>query len=153
MANGSTFDPPSHLTYVSVIFCDRVRIMFFIVVLNATDIWAGDITIAFIRAPTTEKVFIRCCDVFRPELKNIVRVIIRAIYGLKTTAASFRQHLSDCMELLGFEPCEADPNAYYRHVERDGEKLYEYILLYVDDVLVISNRGHLLFRLLENTFP
>ena len=66
----------------------------------------------------TEKVFIRCCSIFGPEYGGRVGVVIRAIYGIKTAAASFQQHLKDCMDFLGFEPCVADPNVFYKPFTR-----------------------------------
>lgn len=42
------------------------------------------------------------------------------------------------MEHLGFSSCKADPDVWYcPAVHPNGMKIYEYILLYVDDVLAI----------------
>ena len=93
VGNGSSSDPPTHLTYASVVSRDSVRIMFLVAELNGLDVWAGEITNAFIRAPTT----VQCEKEFGPEYFNHVGIVIREIYGLQTAAASFQQHLSDCM--------------------------------------------------------
>ena len=106
VANGSSSNPPGLLIFASVDSRDSVRIMFLIVTLNGLDVWSGDITNAFNRAPTTEKVCIRCGNKFGPEYYNRVAIVIRAIYGLRTAAASFQQHLADCIEFLDFKPCE-----------------------------------------------
>ena len=45
---------------------------------------------------------------------------------------------------MGFKSCLADPDVYLRPATRpDGHEYYEYILVYVDDVLVISHQAQL----------
>ena len=46
------------------------------------------------------------------------------------------------MSELGFKACKADPEVQMQERESpDGESYWEYVLLYVDDCLVISHRG------------
>ena len=47
------------------------------------------------------------------------------------------------MKFLGFDYLQADPDVWIREsVRKDGStKYYEYVLLYTDDCLVISNQG------------
>ena len=40
---------------------------------------------------------------------------------------------------LNFAPTWADPDVYIRKNFRDGQPYYEYLLVYVDDVLVVSH--------------
>ena len=43
------------------------------------------------------------------------------------------------MEMLNYQPCLADPDLWMRPVvHTNGAEYYEYVLLYVDDALVIS---------------
>jgi hypothetical protein len=54
----------------------------------------------------------------------------------------FWHHLRECMGFLGFTSSLADPDVWIRLSKRStGEEYYEYVLLYVDDVLVISERA------------
>ena len=53
--------------------------MFTVAALNGMDIWTGDITNAFIQAPTTEKVYIKCCGAFGDNAGNFA-IVIRALY-------------------------------------------------------------------------
>jgi len=47
----------------------------------------------------------------------------------------------------GFTSCQADPDIWMRSAENNnGEKYFEYVLLYVDDCLAISHRSEDLFR-------
>ena len=43
---------------------------------------------------------------------------------------------------LDFQPCLADPDVWMRPAKKsDGSECYEYVLLYTDDVLVVSENG------------
>ena len=54
----------------------------------------------------------------------------------------FWHHLRECMGRLGFTSLHADPDFLFRLSKiSTGEENYEYVLLYVDDVLVISEKA------------
>ena len=57
----------------------------------------------------------------------------------QSLCASFRNHLADCMKHLGFAPCLADPDLWMRAEVRpcDSFEYYAYVLLYIDDILVV----------------
>ena len=66
-------------------------------------------------------------------------IIVRSLYGLKSAAAAFRNYLAHFMEhSMGYKPCCADPDLWYKAEVRpeDGYEYYAYILLYIDDCLV-----------------
>ena len=48
------------------------------------------------------------------ENKGKTAVILRALYGLSSSGASFRNHLADCMCHLGYESCLADSDFWYK---------------------------------------
>ena len=51
------------------------------------------------------------------------------------------------MHFLNFKSCPADPDVWMRPaVKSDGSTCYEYVLLYVDDVLVISENAEKILR-------
>ena len=70
----------------------------------------------------------------------------------------WRVHLASTMTDLNFTPCQADPDVWMQPaVKPDSTKYYEYALIYVDDILVISHRASTimdnlsaLYRLKEN---
>ena len=68
-------------------------------------------------------------------------IIVRALYGLATAGASFRNHLTDCIWHLGHTSCLADPDLWYRPMVRpeDNYNYYSYVLLYVDNCLCICH--------------
>ena len=64
----------------------------------------------------------------------------------------FMDHLPDCMDHLGFEPCKGDDDRFRKPYTRQstGEELYKYILLYVDDV--VSDNAELILKRLDKYF-
>lgn len=62
------------------------------------------------------------------------------MYGVKSSGADFIAFLAERLEFeLDFKPSIADPDAWLRPaVKPDGEKYYEYILPYVNDVMAIT---------------
>ena len=56
------------------------------------------------------------------------------LYGLKTSAARFHEHLSAKLRRMGFKPSKADFDLWYR----DKGDHYEYVATYVDDILAFS---------------
>ena len=66
-------------------------------------------------------------------------IVVRALYGLRSSGAAFRALLAEVLHDLGYVPSKADPDVYLRPaVKSNGLKYYEYVLCYVDDVLCIS---------------
>ena len=107
--------------------------------LNGLDVWAADEQNASLQAPCSKNYFTVCGPEFGSEFIGKLAIIVRSVYGLKSAGADFRNHLHNCMEHLGYESCKADPDVWMRSETRtDGLYYYEYILLYVDDCLCIS---------------
>ena len=51
------------------------------------------------------------------------------------------------MKHIGFTSCPADPDVWMcPAVKSNGDKYYEYVLLYTDDTLVISENGENVLR-------
>ena len=128
VAGGHLTDPPSSMTYASVVSRDSVRIAFLIAALNDFDILSGDIQNAYLNAPTKEKVFFYAGDEWKSNKGRAV-VIVRALYGLKSSALAWRNHLADILtNYLGFKPTLADPDVWLKpEVDALGFQYYSYI--------------------------
>ena len=116
-----------------------MRIALTYAALNGLDILVTDIQNAYFTAPTSESFYI----VYGPEFgtENIGKkaIVKRALYGTKSARRDFRNHLRDCISHLGYTLCKADPDLRMRVEKKDnGTEYYEYMLLYVDDCLCIS---------------
>jgi Reverse transcriptase (RNA-dependent DNA polymerase) len=101
VAGGHVTDPPSSQTYVSVISRDSVQIAFLIAALNDLDILTVDVQGAYLNAPCRERVHTICGDEFGREYKGRIAVIVKALYGLKTSAIAWRSHLAETLRDLG----------------------------------------------------
>jgi hypothetical protein len=68
-------------------------------------------------------------------------LIVRALYGLKSAGAAFRNHLAECMKHVGWHPCRADRDLWMKAETRpdDGVSYLVYILIYVDDILCVHH--------------
>ena len=80
-------------------------------------------------AYTDEKVYIIAGPEFG-ELEGHLLIIVKALYGLRTSGARWHDRLSDCLRDMGFKPCKAEPDIWMRK----KDNLWEYIGVYVDDL-------------------
>ncbi len=62
------------------------------------------------------------------------------MYGLKSAGAAWRAHLASSLAEIGYKSCLADPDVWYRESSKaNGMAYYEYLVVYVDDILSISD--------------
>ena len=67
-------------------------------------------------------------------------IIVRTLYGLKSSCADFHAHLADCMRSIGYTPCRCYNDLWMKlDIDPDGYEYYSYILCYVNDVLVVHH--------------
>jgi len=139
VAGGHLTDPPAESVYSSVVTCESVKIMFLIVALNGLDILGADVQNAYINAATNEKVYTTAGPEFGSR-EGRPAIIVRALYGLKSSGARWRDHFASILRQLGFKSSKADPDVWLRKAKKpNGAFYWEYILCYVDDVLVIGH--------------
>ena len=141
VAGGHMTAPPSSMTYASVVSRESVRIAFLLAALNNCEILAGDIGNAYLNAYTSEKIYYRAGQEWGKALEGTVCVIVRALYGLKSSANAWRTHFCNTLHKdMGFQYSYADNDFWMKQDTRpDGTSYYTYILVYVDDVLIISH--------------
>ena len=67
-------------------------------------------------------------------------VIVRALYGIKSSGDSWRAMFAERLSEMNFVPTQADPDVYQRRAEKANcEDYYELLLVYMDDVLTCSH--------------
>ena len=138
---------PIGSTFAGVVSLESVRIAFTYAALNGLQVFAADLHNAYLQAPFSQKDYVVCGLEFG--IKNIgkVALIHRALYGGKSAGQDFRNHLRSCMHHLDFRPCLADPDVWMRPAKKgDGSPYYDYVLLYVDDALVVSDNAESILR-------
>ena len=133
---------PKHITYSSVVSRESVRICFLLAALNDLDILAGDVGNAYLNARPLEKCYVKVTDphLFGPSAVGKFALIVRALYGMKSSGNSWRLHYASILEnVLGFKSCYADNDVWLKpSQDRNGNKYYSYICIYVDDILILS---------------
>jgi hypothetical protein len=140
VAGGHTTDTPHAMTYASVMSSESVRVTLTLATLNDLDVKMADIDNSNLTAPITEKFW----TVLGPEFGDDAgkrALIVRALYGLKSAGADFRNHLDECMKHLGWHPCRADRYLCMKAETRpdDGVLYLDYIMIYVDDILYVHH--------------
>jgi Reverse transcriptase (RNA-dependent DNA polymerase) len=139
VASGHVTSPPTTHTYASVMSRESVRIALLLASLNDMDVMTADVQGAYLNAPCHEKVYTICGREFGTENAGRIAVIVKALYGLKSSAYAWREHLSQTLREIGFKACKADNDVWMRPVESKLRgKLYEYLLVYTDDLLCVS---------------
>ena len=134
-----TANPVGISTYAGVVSRESVRIAFTYAALNGLDVFAADIRNAYLQAPSSQKDFVICGIEFGLENVGRIALIHRAVYGGKAAGRDFRNHLRSCMHHLDFISCPADPDVWMRPAKKaDGSRYWEYLLLYTDDALCVS---------------
>ena len=69
-----------------------------------------------------------------------VFILVRSLYGIKSSGAAFREFLSEQLDGMGFKSIIADPDVWMRKATKsDGGEYYKYILVYVDELIAISS--------------
>jgi hypothetical protein len=152
VANGNETETPAALTYSSVVSRDSVRIALLIASLNELEVLACDIQNAYLTADCREKIYIIAGPEFG-SLEGSIMIIRKALYGLKSSGAAFRAHLSETLYELNYLPTKADPDVWIRPaVKPDGFEYYEITLVYVDDIMSISHDPKATMEGIQATF-
>ena len=153
VAGGHLTDTPTHMTYSSVVSRESVRIAFLIAALNDLDVLACDIQNAYLNAPTEEKLWFKAGSEFGANKDKKV-LIVRALYGLKGSGKAWRYHLADKLQnVMGFKSSLADPDVWYKPMTKpNGHKYYCYLLVYVDDVLIIDDNPDIFMKQIQSLY-
>ena len=107
VAGGHRTEPPKEDTYSGVVSLEAVRMGFILAELLGLLICAGDVGNAFLYGRTREMVYVIAGPEFGPKLAGKRMIIFKSLYGLKTSAARFHEHLSVKLKEMGYVPSKA----------------------------------------------
>ena len=110
---GSRVDPRGLSTRATVVKGLSVRLLYIIADSQNLQVLTGDICNAFIQAHTKLMIYTICGPEFGDREHSIV-VIVRALYGLTTSAERFITMLADFLRTLGFVPSRYDRDDWMR---------------------------------------
>ena len=72
-------------------------------------------------------------------MEGSICIIVRALYGLKTSANTWCTHMCSTLKNMGFDHSLADNDFWLKKdTKSDGTFYYSNILVYVDDILILS---------------
>ena len=135
VAGGHLTDTPIDSVYSSVVSLRGIRILAFLAELNDLELWATDIGNAYLESYTKEKVYIKAGPEFG-DREGHTLVIVKALYGLKSSGLRWHERFADVLRDMGFFPSRAETDIWMR----DKGDHYEYIAVYVDDLMILSKR-------------
>ena len=72
-------------------------------------------------------------------MKGSIVIIVRAIYGLRTSSERWHAQLADTLRGFNFKPTRYDNDVWIRQYE-DGD-CYDYICIHVDDFMAVGKRA------------
>jgi hypothetical protein len=94
---------------------------------------------------TQEKVYIVAGPEFGLREKHVL--ISKALYGLKSSGLRWSQRFADVLRQMGFFLSKAEKDIWMR----DKGDHYEYVAVYVDDLLIASREPQTIITALETT--
>jgi Reverse transcriptase (RNA-dependent DNA polymerase) len=121
--------------YSGVVSLEGIRIVTLLVEMNDMELWTTDVGNTYLESYTEKKV----CFIAGPEfgtLEGLLMIIVRALYGLKSSEKRWHERLFDILVSLGFTSTKTEEDIWIKDVGSH----YEYIMVYVDDLLIASKK-------------
>ena len=138
---------PDWSTYVGVVSCESFCIALTYAAFNGLPICSCDIQNTYLQVPASEMHYTIYGPEFGLENQGKRAIILCALYGGKSTGSDYRRHVRKAMKEMGFESCKADLDIWLHPVTHaDGSEYYQYILLYMDDILAIMEEPERFLR-------
>jgi hypothetical protein len=96
----------------------------------------------------TEKDYITVAPEFGASLHVKNLIIDKSLYGLKTSADRFHEHVSETLLILRLKETKHDPDLWMV----DKSSNYEYLATYVDNIHIWSKDPMAIIKLLEKVY-
>ena len=133
--------------YNGVVSLEIIRLCFVIALLMELSVIAADIGSAYLQAYTKELVY-TIAGIEFGILAGCVLIIVRALYGLRTSGNRWGVQLAENMRDMGFTRSKADDSLWMR----DRGDHYEYVATYVDDLLVVSKEPNMILETIKQSY-
>jgi len=142
-----THDPQDGSAYSSVVSLRSIRIALLAAELNNLHTMVGDISSAYLEAPTQEQVAIIAGPEFGDFAGHLL-IIKRALYGLRTSGARWHIRFAETLCDMGYSPTKSDPDVWIK----DCGTHYEYVCVYVDDIMMMGKNPEEFFTTLTEKY-
>ena len=136
VAGGHVAPEPEDSISSTVCSLSAVRTVLLLAELNELKLTSIDIGNAYLEAKTTEKVYTIAGPEFADDQGKIM-IILQALYGLQSSGARWHEVLVDALRSMGWRNSECEPDVWYR----DAGSHYEFVCVFVDDLLIASKRN------------
>jgi hypothetical protein len=133
--------------YTGIASIKGIRTCLFLAKLNNLSLSAADVGNAYLEAVTNEKLYVVAGPEFG-EYEGHILIIHKALYGLRSSGARWAECLADSLRAQGFSSSYADPAIWMR----EQEDHYEYICVWVDDMLVVSRNTKKILSILAKEY-
>ena len=115
VAGGHLTETPINGVYSSVATLREVRTVIFLSELNDLQTWSTDIGNAYLESNTQDMIYIVAGKEFASVgLEGHVLIIVKALYGLKSSGLRWWEVLSDVFRQLGFRPSKTEKDIWMR---------------------------------------
>jgi len=147
LVSGGHMTDPDHSIYSGVVSLRSFCLTLLIAERNSLETIVGNVGNAFLESFTQEKVYFEAGLEFG-ELAGHSMIIVKALYGLRSSGARFHERFADTLRDMDFLPCQADHKVWMR----DCKTHSEYVCVYVDDLMVMSMDPTKFFALLKDKY-
>ena len=132
-------NPPSSMTYASVVVRDRTGIEFLVVALNELEILMRDTQNAYLNALTKQKDFFYAGYEWKSDQGSSI-FIVRNFYGRNICSLVWSNHLNNIIgNFMGSKSTLAVPDVWLKPTTASEHfKYYTYILVYVYNILIFD---------------
>lgn len=137
-------------TYASTVESLSVSCIHLIAEANDMELLCRDVGNAFIHAYTKEKAFTQAGPEFGPKYQGKLLIIVKALYGMKTSAEHWRAHFAETLSSLGFTSSHFDQDVWLR-MHKDGSG-YDYIVTHMDDFMITAKDPHAFMQSIQKTY-
>jgi hypothetical protein len=122
--------------YASTPIFQILRILLTLAIFKQWFVRAGDISTAFLHAPTgNDNLYMWPPAEPYGQHSTIVWQLLKAIYGLRTSPKSWQDFLADVLKQLGLTRLVSEPNVYR------NEQQTVFVMVYVDDLLFLGEQS------------
>ena len=150
---GNRVDSSEFSAYASVVKTENIRILLTLAAKFNLQTMTGDIGNAYLNAYTEERIWSKAGPEFGEKAGQIV-LVVKALYGLKTSAAAWWKCFADKLRSMGFRSSLADSNVWLKP-RYDENKIcigYDYIACHVDDFIILADRPEKYMAELRNEY-
>ena len=144
VAWGGMTPEPEESVFSSVATLCSLCLVVFLAELNGLNLMQGDIGNAYLESCTQEKVYFIVGPEFGQDA-GCTFIIDKALYGLHSSGLHFHERLSKVLRTFEFRWSKVDPDLWMRDI---GD-VWEYIVIYVDDIIAAMKDAQGFFDALQ----